>query len=94
MNSCDEVVKPGGLHTREPVRASQCYLGDHENHNSIPESLEAATLPIRGQQRFKSYLECGKSAFTNTDVAGEWHRSLVGELKNRAGPIILFNPYV
>ena len=56
--------------------------------------LEAATLPIRGQEEKSAFGAMNGWCDAMPYVAGEWHRSLVGELETRSIGISGFNPYV
>ena len=54
--------------------------------------LEAATLPIRGQEEKSAFGAMAANPTAMPSVAGEWLRSLVGELRIRKLSIIQFDP--
>ena len=54
--------------------------------------LEAATLPIRGQEEKSAFGAMAANPTAMPSVAGEWLRSLVGELTIRKLSIIQFDP--
>ena len=54
--------------------------------------LEAATLPIRGQEEKSAFGAMNGWCDAMPSVAGEWLRSLVGELTIRKLSIIQFDP--